>query len=128
MVTEVLVEPLIEHGQNVIDQCKADGNVIRAAFWAKTPVDAKWYLYLVIDTFDADGPKESYRKLYDSWAKLLNPFVQYLEIKLIDKDDPIARSVQELAARYGTNLATWLSKPRLLGTLPCDELYIYSNS
>lgn len=125
MDTEVLVEPLKEHGQRLIEQYELDGHAVAAAFWAKTVIDGKLYLYFVIDDFAMNGPNLSYRALYASWSKLENLWVQFSEIKLIDKEDPIAQSVQQLILKYGTSLATSFQSPVVLGSTTFDELYIY---
>jgi hypothetical protein len=125
VVTEILVEPLKEGGQRLIEQYKQDGHAVAAAFWVKTAVDGNWYLYLVIDDFAAKGPNAAYRTLYASWSKLQNPWVQFSEIKLIDKNDPLAQSVQRLIMKYGASLATSLQGSVVLGNTTFDELYIY---
>jgi hypothetical protein len=125
VVTETLVEPLKEHGRRLIEQYELDGHSVAAAFWVKTAVDGSWYLYLVIDDFAAKGPNISYRTLYSSWSKLENPWVQFAEIKLIDKNDPVAQSVHRIIMKYGNDLATSLQIPVVLGNSTFDELYIY---
>ena len=124
MVTETLVEPLIESGGQIIHQCQKDGFSIDLAFWLKAVDDENWYLYLVNDTMAKDGPRKSYHKLYSSWKKLESPFASYSDIKIIDVSDPLAKDVRNLAENYGNQLNTWFGK-RSLGFLEAEKLFVY---
>ena len=56
MDKSTLVGDEISDGRRFIERFAADGNSVQAAFWVKTDEDQLWFLYLVTDLVDREGP------------------------------------------------------------------------
>jgi len=65
-----LVENQIDDGRRFVERFAADGNPVLAAFWVKTAEEGIWFLYVVTDIVDREGPASAYRAVQASLRQL----------------------------------------------------------
>lgn len=94
-----LVENQIDDGRRFIERFAADGSEVQAAFWVKTAEEGLWFLYVVTELVDREGPAASYRAVHASLRKLGEPRVSSSLIKVVSPMNPIAKDVLLIMAR-----------------------------
>ncbi len=119
-----LVEDQIADGRRFVEQFAADGNTVRAAFWVKSAEEGDWFLYVVTDIYDTDGPAASYRSVHRSLGKLKNSWISSSEIKVIGPRNPIAKDAIAIMDRFPGRSATW-SGSKSLGSMTVEQTFIY---
>ena len=68
-----LVEAQIDDGRRFVERFAADGNPVQAAFWVKTAEEGLWFLYVVTEIIDRDGPAAAYRAVHASLESSASP-------------------------------------------------------
>jgi hypothetical protein len=118
-----LVESKIGDGRRLVERFAADGNPVRAAFWARTVEDDLSFLYVVSDVYDRDGPTASYRAVHSAIQKLGKCSVRSSEIKVISPKNPMAKDVLAIMAHHPGRLGAepWGA----LGSIAVEQTYIY---
>lgn len=124
MDQSTLVGDQISDGRRFIERFAADGNPVEAAFWVKTDEDGLLFLYVVSDLVEREGPAVAYRAVNESLKKLGECWVASSEVKVIGANNPIAKDVLAITARYPGRLATRIGA-RILGSMSVDQVYIY---
>jgi len=119
-----LVENQIDEGRRFVERFAADGNSVQAAFWLKTAEEGLWFLYVVTDIIDRDGPAAAYRAVHASLRKLSEPWLASSGIKVVSPNNPIAKDVLALMARHPGRLATRYGD-KSLGSMTVEQVYIY---
>lgn len=124
MAQEILVDDQIDDGQRIIDQFLADGLEVAVAFWAK-PAAGSWSLYIASPGFNDRKPVEASRAVYDSVSKVTDlTILPWLDIRMIDDQDSIARDALRIAGHKGTKGPIRYRGTRL-GDLGIAKAYIY---
>ncbi len=119
-----LVEEQIADGRRFVERFAADGNTVQAAFWVKTAEEGDWFLYVVTDIYDSDGPAAAYRSVHRSLGRLNNSWVSSSEIKVIGPRNPIAKDAIAVMARFAGRWATWYGG-KSLGSMLVEQTYLY---
>lgn len=116
----------IDSGQRFIERFVADGNSVRAAFWAKSPDDEGWTLFVAMDVVDSDGPAVAYRAVLKTLSKIEGSWVSKFDVKVIGSADAIAKDVLAIVAKYPNAgpSGTWSGRTAL-GRMAIDGVYIY---
>jgi hypothetical protein len=124
MAQEILVDDQIDDGQRIIDQLLADGLDVSVAFWAKRD-EGLWTLYIASPGFNDEERVEAGRAVYDSCRKVSDLTIRpFLDIRVIDDRDAVARDAIRLAGRKGKKRAIRYRGTRL-GDLGIARAYIY---
>lgn len=123
MDQSTLVGNRISDGRRFVERFVVDGNPLLGAFWT-TEDEGAWYLFLVTDTVERAASTDIYRAVHASLDKLGDEGLAGSDIKVLAPNDPVAKDVLALAARFPKSLARWLGG-RLLGGAWFDEIYIY---
>lgn len=124
MDQSTLVEEQIDDGRRIVERFAADGNPVDAAFWVKTAEDGLWFLYIVSDIIEREGPAAAYRTVHGSLQQLGKTWVSSSEIKIIGPENPIAKDVLALMARYPGRMATRFGG-KSLGYVAIEQAHIY---
>ena len=124
MDTISLVENQITDGEQLLDRLTDDGVVIRAAYWVKPSEEDRWYLYIATPLVDQTGSATAYRKAFQVYRTLENPWITDSDIKLVGESHPTTKEVCDLLARHPGRTATRSRRP-FLGGMPIEEVYIY---
>ncbi len=124
MDQSALVEEQIDDGRRFVERFAADGNPVQAAFWVQTAEEGNWFLYVASDIVESDGPAAAYRAVRASLQKLGESWVSSSEIKVVSPNNPIAKDVLAITARYPGRLATRFGS-KILGSMAVDHTYIY---
>jgi hypothetical protein len=124
MDQSALVIDQIDDGRRFIERFAADGNPVRAAFWARTAEEGLLFLYVVTDAVDRVGPAATYRAVHDALRKLGEPSVSSSEIKVVSPIDPVAKDVLAIMARHPGRLGTRFGG-KTLGATEVEQTYIY---
>lgn len=127
MDKSALVGDEISDGRRFIERFAADGNSVEAAFWVKTDEDELWFLYVVTDLVDLEGPAAAYRAINESLKNVGECWITSSEIKAIGPRNPTAKDVLAIMARYPGRLPARFGG-RTLGSMSVDQLYIYPPS
>ncbi|QJW98815.1 hypothetical protein [Frigoriglobus tundricola] len=117
-----LVEQKIDAGRRFVERFAADGNPVRAAFWARTEEEGIWFLYVATDVVDSAGPAATYRAVHASLKKLGESWVSSSEIKVVSPTHPVAKGVLAIVAHHPGRLRAPLGA---LGSVAVEETYIY---
>jgi hypothetical protein len=118
----LVVDELINDGRRFVERFAADGNPVQAAFWVKTAEEGIWFLYVVTDFYDRDGPAATYRAVSASLRKLGQSSLSGSEIKVISPNNPIAKDVLAITRRYPGRMAMGSAT---LGSMPVEQTIIY---
>lgn len=124
MDQSTLVGDQLDDGRRFVERFAADGNPVRAAFWAKLEEQDSWFLYVATDTVDRGGLLAAYRAVHASLDKLGETWVSSSEIKVVSPSDSIARDVLAIMERHPGRLATRFSG-KTLGSIAVGRGYIY---
>jgi hypothetical protein len=124
MDTNALVEFQIDAGQRLIAQLIRDGFRMEAAFWARTSEECLWFLYICSPVVEEMGLAGAYRVLQASHQRLQGIPLSLSDIKLVGKDNPVARDVLAIRARVPGRIATRYAGGTL-GSVSIEEAYIY---
>jgi hypothetical protein len=116
-----LVEERIVDGRRFVERFAADGNPVQAAFWAKAE-EEYWFLYVVTEQYERDGPAATYRAVGTSLDKLGASSLSGSEIKAIGPHNPIAKDVLAIVARHPGRLVTG---SRTLGSVAFEQTLVY---
>ena len=124
MDPSTLVENQIDEGRRFVERFAVDGNPLQAAFWVETAEDGLWFLYVVTDLIDREGPASAYRAVNASLRKLGELWLTGSEIKVISPGDSVAKDVLSLMSRNTGRLATRF-EGQTLGSIGVEQVYIY---
>ena len=97
---------------------------MQAAFWVKTAADGLWFLYVVTEIRERQGPAAAYRAVHASLQKLGESWISGSAIKLIGPGHPAAKDVLAIMARHPRRLASRFSGTTL-GSMAVEQAYIY---
>jgi hypothetical protein len=118
-----LVEQIVD-GRNIVSRFAADGNPVQAAFWLKTAEEGIWFLYIVSDLVNGNGPLAAYNALYTSTHSLGNLSISISDIKFIGNNNPITHDVLKLQKPYPVHL-TSQAGGTYVGSVAAQEIYVY---
>lgn len=124
MDQSALVANQIDVSRRFVERFAADGNIVRAAFWAKTAEDGLWFLHVATDIVDRDGPAAAYRAVRASLRKLSDPGVASSEIKLVSPNHPVAKVVLAFMAQHPKRLPNQFGGPTF-DSIGMDAVFIY---
>ena len=125
MDTSLLVDFQLDAGRHLISQLTYDGVEVVAAFWATTPDDDNWYLYIATPLVEITGSAQSYRILLESLKKLEGTTLSFSDIKIIGASNPIVREVIK-AVSQSTDKIGMNYSGKMLGGLAVDKAFLYS--
>lgn len=120
-----LVSEQIDEGRRFIERFVAEGAPVRAAFWGKAVDEDTWFLYVATELRDREGPSAAYRAVRASLQRLETCALSGSEVKAISPNNPIAKDVISIMARYPARLATWIDGSAL-GSAALERVYVYS--
>lgn len=113
MDQDMLVMSQIDGGRRLIERLAADGLPITAAFWAKTPDDDRWYMYIASPRVDELGS----RPIYPAVRRAINALqvgtgnalevVPPFTVKLVETTHPMVGEVVAASQRFFPPLDTW---------------------
>lgn len=124
MDSESLVINQIDDGKRLVNLLIERGFDVRAAFWVRTSEDGQWTLYIASPVVDEKGVAGAHRELYGVYRSIPDAWALLSDVKLIGTNDPMAKEVVDIQARFPSRMAT-RSRRDHLGDLAIDELYIY---
>lgn len=124
---ELLVDEQIEDGKSLIAGLVQDGFDVTVAFWARTSEEGLWFLYIGSASVRAMGLADAYRFVYGALRRLPDARIALSGIKLVDADNPIARSAIEARDRFPARLPIRYNGKKL-GNMAIEEAYIYPHS
>ena len=124
MDQSTLVDNQILDGRRFVERFAADGNLVQAAFWVKTAEEGIWFLYIVTDLVDREGPAAAYRAVEASMQKLGESWVSSSEIKVVGPGNPVARDLLATMARHPGRFSTRFGG-KTLGSMAVEQIYIY---
>ena len=127
MDQSALVTGRIDDGRRFIERFAADGNGVRGAMWAKTADNGDWFLYVISDIIDKEGPATAYRAVRKALDQLHNSSLASSEIKVVGEASLTARELQDLVVRRPGRFALGLGAIQL-GGAQIDEYYAYPAS
>ena len=107
-----------------MERFAADGNPVQAAFWVKTAEEGIWFLYVVTDLIDREGPAAAYRAVHYALNQFGTSWISSSEIKVIGPNNPIAEDVLAVMTRHPGRLATRFGG-KMLGSMAVDQTYLY---
>jgi len=121
-----LVEPQIADGKRLLDRLVEEGIGVAAACWLKEEESGYWYLYIATPLVNPDGATlEAYRRVNEVIRGMPSLYwLHPLDIKVIEPQNPIARTVQELHRRYPGASPVPFRESRI-GDLNIEGAYVY---
>ncbi len=124
MDQELLVDEQVEDGKSLIAGLVEDGFDVSVAFWARTSEEGLWFFYIGSASVRAMSLADAYRVVYRALRRLPEGGVPLSSIKVVDADNPIARSAIEARDRFPARLPMRYHGKRL-GSMAIEEAYLY---
>jgi hypothetical protein len=94
MVTDTLVEQLINDGQKLVERLPQNGFEVTTVLWLKSTYNGRWYFYIISPVVENEGILQAYGRLHPLIRQMPQPFwIDPLEVKLIGPSDPLAKDV-----------------------------------
>ena len=97
---------------------------ILAAFWLKESEEGWWWLYVASDQITDDNFDVAYSEVIRVAKVIQDPWFDTMQVKVIGKNDPLAKAAADLRARYPARKPVRLYN-RSFGGVTIDEVYIY---
>ncbi len=135
MAQSMLVERLIEDGEELINQLRYDFPILTAC-WAKVILDddqmgdrGEWQLFLVSPLVDQEGPADAYEKAYNALRNMpqfdqMFARISWSMIKIIGEKNPITQGVIKILKRFHGKAPIYVRRCRL-GQIEAEEVYVY---
>lgn len=121
---ELLVDDQIEDGRSLITNLLSDRFNVTVAFWVRTSEEGLWFFYIGSDSVRTMSLADAYRVVYNALRRIPNSTISISNIKIVDADNPIARSAIVVRDRYPARLPTRYNG-KSLGNMAIEEAYIY---
>lgn len=119
-----LVEMQINDGAKVVEELRAKGFDVQAAWWMKASDEGLWFLYVASREVDDLGATAAYRKLFSLMRPLGQLWVEPMEVKLVGPGNRIAQDVMAILSQCGGRIPTRYGGIRL-GNVWADGAYLY---
>jgi len=125
---ETLVDDMIDDGQKLQERLREKGFVFDAAAWLKPSEDGRWLFYVISPLVRSEGRSKAYRLLHPLVRQMPQPFwIDPLEIKLIDPDNPIAKDLLAIQHRApGPHVSPMRWGGTRIGNMSLEGAYLYS--
>ena len=118
-----LVEEQIAAGREFAERLSA-AYPVSVAFWY-VPADASdWKLGVASDEITSQNDREAYRQIRVILAGGLGDYLDPLQIRLLNSEEPVAAGAIALRDTSPAKLPV-RSRNSLLGNTPVEEVYIY---
>jgi hypothetical protein len=124
MDTIALVENQIDDGLRLINRLTAGDFDMSVACWVKTSEEGDWFLYIASKTVDEKGLAAAYREVYRVIQSMPDIWIPKSQVKLIGRENPIAKDALEIQRRFARKLPTRYPGPQL-GNIAIEEAYFY---
>ncbi len=124
MDTSALVENQIDDGLKLVNRLVADHFDVSVACWVRTSEEGDWFLYIASKTVDENGLAAAYRDVYRVIQSMPDIWIHKSQVKLIGRENPIAKDALEMQRRYARRLPTRYPGPQL-GNIAIEEAYFY---
>jgi hypothetical protein len=115
----------IDGGKALIDYLRDTGFDVTVSGWTKPSEEGDWSLYIASRDVDDRGLAAAYRALYAATQAKPEFGIDPFEVKLIDRQNPIAKDLLDIQGTGTSRTATRSRRPRL-GPLSVEETYVYS--
>jgi hypothetical protein len=124
MVTNLLVDNLLEDGRTLIAALVRDGLEIEVAFWVRRSERGSWHLYIASPQFAPEKRGDFPLKIYNQLRRIPNSSIDFGQVRLIPDSEPVARAALALRDRSNQRRVARCGEGQL-GDLPIEEGYIY---
>jgi hypothetical protein len=121
---ELLVDDQVDEGKSLITGLVDDGFDVSVAFWVKTSEEGFWFLYIGSTSMRTMSLADAYRAVYGVIRRIPSTRLSLSNVKLVDPDNPIAKSAREIRDRYPARLPSRYHGRRL-GNMTIEEAYLY---
>lgn len=119
----LLVDEQIEDGKSLLAGLVHDGFDVTVAFWVRTSEEGLWFLYIGSTSVRTMTLADAYRVVYGALRRIPNTEISISNVKIVDADNPIARSAIEVRDRYPARLPARYNGKRL-GNMSIEDAYI----
>lgn len=123
----LLVDEQIEDGKSLLAGLVHDGFDVTVAFWVRTSEEGLWFLYIGSTSVRTMTLADAYRVVYGALRRIPNTEISISNVKIVDADNPIARSAIEVRDRYPARLPARYNGKRL-GNMSIEDVYIYPST
>jgi hypothetical protein len=123
MDTNPLVTEEIEAASDLIQRFRNFLPVV-AAFWLNPSEDGKWALYIAAPEIDNDKYDLGFGEILRLVREMRTPYIDPFQVRLINRDDPLAEAAIEINQRFPGPIPTRL-RGKNFGGIPVQEVYIY---
>ena len=115
----------VDGGKALLDGLRGAGFDVTVGGWTKSSEEGDWYLYIASRDVDDRGLAEAYRRVYTEIQA--NPVfgIDPFEVKLVGRQNPIARDLLAIRGAGTGRLATRSRRPKL-GQMSVEETYVYA--
>lgn len=120
-----MVEMQIDGGKALVDSLRNAGFDVTVSGWTKTSEEGDWYLYIASKDVDDGGLADAYRRVYTAIQGKPEFGIDPFEVKLIGRQNPIAKDLLTIRGAGGARLATRSRRPKL-GHMSVEETYVYA--
>lgn len=119
--------PLVNEEIAATDRFLAEFNKsypVQVAFWFKDSDTGNWFLYVVSEQITDENFDVAYGEVGRIDGERRDPWFDCLRVKVLGRDEPLAKAVTELRHRYPSDKpARFFSQT--VGGMEADEIYVY---
>ena len=113
----------IEAGAELVRQFESFASV-DAAFWLKASDEPNRFLYIASEHIDDKNFDVAYGEVLRLARTMRSPYLDPFRVKLVGKDDPLAKEAIGIIGRFPGPMATHFYGS-WFGGLSVDDVYIY---
>ena len=124
MAQVALLNDELEAGRRMIEELRATGFEVVAAFWARLADDNAWNLYLASPAVEKQG-RDAYLKVYATIDRMPELGLDSYDVKLLRTDDAMAKAAQEAVQAKPEFTGITRFRGTSLGVVSVDGAYIY---
>jgi hypothetical protein len=123
MDTSPLVIDEIDAGIEFLERLNAYLPVT-AACWLRKAENEERYLYAALDGLTVENSGDAYTEVLRITREMKDHYLDPFRVKLISRDDPIAKAVEELYRRYQAPIPTRFNG-RVFAGRDVADVYVY---
>jgi hypothetical protein len=115
----------IEGGKALVEALRGTGFDVTVGGWTKSSEEGDWCLYIASKDVIDRGIAAAYGTVYSTIQANPEFGIDPFDVKLIDRQNPIAKDLLDIRGAGVSRIATRSRRPRL-GQMSVDETYVYA--
>ena len=115
----------IEGGKALVSTLRDAGFDVTVSGWTKATEEGDWCLYIASKDVEERGIAQAYRTVYETIQANPKIDIDPFEVKLIERQNPIAKDLLDIRGAAVARVATRSRRPKL-GHMSVEDTYVYA--